>query len=979
MTGQTVCHYKILEKIGSGGMGEVYLAEDTKLHRPVALKFLPRHLTEDKDARQRFEREAQAAAALNHPNIVTIHEIGEHEGQVFIAMEYVEGQTLKELIDVGARRAVPLPLPDIIAIATQIASGLAAAHEKGIVHRDIKPANIFITKNNVVKILDFGLAKLAGGQANLTRTGTTMGTVAYMSPEQALGKKVDQRTDIWSFGVVLYEMLSGQRPFKGDYEQAIIYSILNEKPEPLEKQGAEEPAELGAIIGKCLEKESQARYQQADELLADLRHEKKDQKWIKTEQDGREVAPPKPGKKRLPIIVAGAAAVIIALLFFLLSPFKLRIGPSESIQAKENSLAVMYFENLQDPEDKSRTSQMITALLTTGLSDSPRYMKVVSSQRLFDILKLLGKENLKIIDKTVASEVARRAGVQWMVTGKVLKEEPNIVLVAEISDAATGTIKATQRVNGAPGEDLFAVVDRLSPQVVQALALPEQAQKELGRPVAEMTTRSQDAYHAYIMGLENYYKLFMAAAKKDLEKALEYDPDFAMAYYWLAQINYEGEDYRAAGEYLAQAQKRSLKMTRKEKLYFEALNALIGQKFDQALEKYRKIAVMYPEEKDAYFFLGEIFNDKMLDQAEAIRCLKKAVAIDPNYKRAYNSLAYVYNFAGDFEKSIWALNHYIALAPDEPNAYDTRGDVYAQNGQLDAAIESVKKAVAIKPDFYLAVERLGYLHMFKQEYAEAEKYFKKLVAADNPLTQALGRSDLAFIPMYQGKLRLALKIIDNTIAVDRTDQKFWRELVYLYQCKAKIHEERGELGVAIRELETGFKTNRKVDPGAPVFGSPYYVYLLTRNGQMAEAEALVMEMKKGSEGNVNNLGYCSAAGSIALANNDLKGAQYIFEKGKGYAFYGTNFWARAFLQLGAPDKTVALLEKALSKFSADRIFNAIDSVKAHYVLGMAYEKLGQTAKAFQKYKDFLDVWKDADPGLPEVADARQRLEKLKKL
>ena len=955
-------------------MGEIFLAEDTKLERKVALKFLPPDLNIDAAARLRFEREAKSAAALSHPNIVTVHEIGEHAGQIFIAMEYVEGQTLKELIS-----SCRLPIPQVFEIATQIVCGLAAAHAKGIIHRDVKPQNILVDIEGRVKILDFGLAKLAGGQADLTRTGTTMGTVPYMSPEQALGGIIDQRTDIWSFGVMLYEMLSGQRPFKGDYDQAVIYAILNENPEPLEKQCLQGAEELCALVGRCLEKKVEARYQDAGALLADLRHERKTPYHIKTGQGRRETTSPTRDKKRLLIVAALGIAAIGSLVIILFSPFKARTGPGASVQSGGRSLAVMYFENLQDPGDRNRIAQMITALLTTGLSDSPRYIQVVSSQRLFDILKLLGKEDLKVVDKTVASEVAHQAGVRWMVTGKVLKEEPNIVLISELSDAATGNIIATQRVNGAPGEDLFAVVDKLSPQVVQALALPEQAQKELEIPVANVTSRSLDAYRFYITGLENYYKHFGRAAEKDLKKALEYDPDFAMAYYWLAQINYQGENYRAAGEYLAQALRRSPKMMRREKLYVEALNALIGQKFDRALEKYREITVLYPEEKDAFFFQGEILNDKLLEPAEAIRCLEKAIAIDPNYKNAYNSLAYIYNHIGDPEKSIWALNQYIALAPDEPNPYDTRGDVFAQNGQLVAAIESVKRAVAIKPDFFMAVERLGYLHLYKQEYAQAEKYFEKLVAAEDPLTQALGRTDLALIPMVQGKLHLALEVINNAITVDRMDQKYWRELVFLHFCKATIHEERGELGLAIRELETGFKTNKKVDPEAPIFKRPYYVYLLFRNGRMAEAEAVVREMKKGSEGNVNNLGYCTAAGCIALANNDLKSAQSYFKKGKPVAFFGTYFWARAFLQLGAPDKAVSLLEKALTKFSADRAFNAIGSVKAHYELGMAYEKLGRKDNALREYEEFLDIWKNADPGLPEVGDARQRLERLQNL
>ncbi len=280
MIGRTVSHYRILKKIGSGGMGDVFLAEDTKLERKVALKFLPPELSMDPDAKARFVHEAKAAAALNHPHIVTIFEIGDHQGQVFIAMEYVEGRTLKEMISgsVGANNYSPLPLAPrplplalVIDIATQISTGLTAAHAKGIVHRDIKPANIFVTNDHTVKILDFGIAKLASSKTKLTKTGSTVGTVAYMSPEQAMGREVDQRSDIWSLGVILYEMLAGALPFRGDYEQAVVYSILNEEPEPLAKTRSDIPDPLQRIVRKALAKDLKNRYQAASEMLQDLK------------------------------------------------------------------------------------------------------------------------------------------------------------------------------------------------------------------------------------------------------------------------------------------------------------------------------------------------------------------------------------------------------------------------------------------------------------------------------------------------------------------------------------------------------------------------------------------------------------------------------------------------------------------------------------------------------------------------------------
>ena len=266
MIGKTISHYKIIEKLGEGGMGVVYKAEDTKLERTVALKFLPLQAVAGEEEKARFRHEAQAAAALDHPNICTVHEINEADGQTFIAMAYVEGQSLYDVVAEG-----PVPISDALNHAAQIAEGLQAAHEKDIVHRDIKPANILITEKGQVRITDFGLAKLAG-RTQLTKEGTSMGTIAYMSPEQTQGIEVDQRTDIWALGAVIYEMIMGQQPFRGDYEQAVTYSIMNEDPEPLTGLRTGVPMELERIVSKCLAKDPSDRYQHVDELIVDLRH-----------------------------------------------------------------------------------------------------------------------------------------------------------------------------------------------------------------------------------------------------------------------------------------------------------------------------------------------------------------------------------------------------------------------------------------------------------------------------------------------------------------------------------------------------------------------------------------------------------------------------------------------------------------------------------------------------------------------------------
>jgi serine/threonine protein kinase len=328
MIGQTISHYKILAKLGGGGMGVVYKAEDTKLKRPVALKFLPFDLTRDDDAKERFVHEVQAASALDHPNICTIYEIDEtDDGQLFIAMAYYEGETLKNKVASGQ-----LSVDSVIDIATQIAQGLSRAHEAGITHRDIKPANVMITNRGEVKIVDFGLAKLAG-RTKLTKSGTTMGTVAYMSPEQAQGAEVDHRTDIWSLGVVLYEMLTGQLPFSGEYEMAMMYSIVSTDPKPVRSLRSEVSVGLEQIVNKALAKEPDERYQQINELLADLKSTTQKSESKKTFPAQKLVV----GKRWY--LYAGLAVLILGVI---LAGIFLRPKPAVAI----DSIAVLPLENM---------------------------------------------------------------------------------------------------------------------------------------------------------------------------------------------------------------------------------------------------------------------------------------------------------------------------------------------------------------------------------------------------------------------------------------------------------------------------------------------------------------------------------------------------------------------------------------------------------------------------------------------------------
>ena len=411
--GTMVTHYRIVEKIGAGGMGEVYLAEDTELNRKVALKFLPPHLCQDEDCRARFKREAQAAAKLDHPNIVTVFEVGDHQGRPFFAMQHVEGQSLRD-----HAKTKELEIEQVVNLAIQLCDGLNAAHDKEVVHRDIKPSNVVIDAYGRPKILDFGLAAVRGGE-HLTKTGSTLGTIRYMSPEQVKGKEIDHRSDLFSLGIVLYELIANQSPFSRDNEVATGQAIVNDSPEPLTRYRTNVPEPLQVVVAKLLEKDPNLRYQSAAGVIPDLRQ-------LRRHSDSNATPTiPVRGQRRnwMRVLVPSALAIIVALVL-ILKPWRFEIGPGQEAIAGENRLAIMYFDNLADPEDSQKLGEIATNLLITDLTES-QYLDVVSSQRLYDILKLLGREGEKKIDPDVATEVATKARARWMLQGSILQVEPH--------------------------------------------------------------------------------------------------------------------------------------------------------------------------------------------------------------------------------------------------------------------------------------------------------------------------------------------------------------------------------------------------------------------------------------------------------------------------------------------------------------------------------------------------------------------------
>ncbi|MEN8007592.1 MAG: FlgO family outer membrane protein [Candidatus Krumholzibacteriota bacterium] len=990
MIGKTLAHYEILAKIGQGGMGEVYRALDKKLDREVALKIVPTDMARDPDRLKRFEREAKTVAALKHPNIVTIYSVEEAEGLRFLTMELVEGRTLTNtLLKEG------LPLDRLFDIAIPLVDAVSSAHTKGITHRDLKPDNIMIDGEGRLRVLDFGLAKLQDTQERGdgirtttvsagTEEGKILGTVAYMSPEQAEGKAVDARSDIFSLGTILYEMATGTRPFLGDTSISTIGSILKDEPVSVTELNYSMPRHAGRIIGRCLAKDPGRRYQTAVDLRNDL-----DGLKDEIESGGNllesaagfdpaaDPGPPHRSRAKLWLPVIAVAIVVAVQLIF--QPFKVENTSDRPATAGENTLAVMYFENMVDRADSSRLGEIATNLLITDLSEADN-VKVLSSQRLYDILKLKGKEGAKLIDRETATEVAQHAGARRMLLGSILQTEPHVLITAQLVDVGTGEIEASQRVSGEAGERVFALIDRLSDEVRKDLELPAGSSAATEVSVADATTHNREAYRSYLEGIEYERRYYFEQALEAFKRAAELDSDFAMAHYAVARRSPNSTESRHEIEL---AKKLSSSLGQREKRYINSKYASLHSDIETAIREMELLIEAYPDEKDAYFRLGNLYQSR--DEQRAIEYYRRAVEIDPLFRDAYNQLAYRYQSLNEFDNAIWAITQYINVAPDEPNPYDSRADMYAQNGKLDQAIESYRKALAIDPEFHMSRAGLGHMYLFKRDYEEARKAYQVLVDADNPTWRTDGRAYLAYIPLAQGQWEEATRILHEGIAADQQetgDYQYFGPVLKLYSVAVANCSVTWEEGLAF--TRSGIDLFRRFDPAFP-FGAweATELFWQLKGGQITPAEAdssfAGLRRKVENESPLNLPALDWVGGNIAMEQGRFHDAIESF--GEAVSVTKPWFWYYpllvCYLEVGRIDEAVELAERLL-RWHSDLRAAFLLGVKIHHLAGKVYQAAGQSDKAIEQFELFLMIWKNADPVFPEIDDAKQRLEFLRR-
>ncbi len=699
MIGQKLAHYQIVAKIGSGGMGDVYRARDTKLDRDVALKVLPKAMARDPERRKRFEREAKAVAALKHPNIVTIHSVEEHGETLFITMELVEGKNLSEITPNDG-----LSLGQFFDIAIPLADAIATAHGVGITHRDLKPANILLDHAGRVKVLDFGLAKLfqsdpdkdeTVGKDSDTQPGVVLGTVSYMSPEQAEGKKVDHRSDIFSLGIVFYEMATGQRPFKGDTNLSIMSSILRDTPSSVTDIKRTLPNQLGRILEHCLAKEPNRRFQSA----TDVRNE---MEALKAEVSS-DTAHHKPvslprnrwSAKRVGAVIAGAGIVLLAVIF---GPnlFNGGSGQPPEVPTAEaaNSLAIFPFENLKDPNDPERIGQIMQELLITDLSGLGA-VKVYSSQRLQDIQKQLeGSATDSRTTMELAGTVAERAGAQTMLTGSLSQLGEKWILTCQIVDVDQGTIIRSKRIDGS---DLYTMVDQLTKEFHADLAVGEPEDVASKIPIAQKTSSSLEAYRHYLTGVDYMDNAQFDNAIKELEAAVKIDPKFGQAYYKLGVAKWWHSNVVGAGkkdlEYILS---NSLYASEREKQMTEAMIPLISMQWSEGLPLAEQLTKDYPDEKEAWYALGEASYHLPggARQLESIDAFQRAVALDPDFELPYEHILDVLWFEKRLDEVLALIDERIQKDPENSMWYRRRASFVIDTGTEAEADEAVAQALS---------------------------------------------------------------------------------------------------------------------------------------------------------------------------------------------------------------------------------------------------------------------------------------------
>jgi serine/threonine protein kinase/tetratricopeptide (TPR) repeat protein len=955
MIGSVISHYKILEKLGEGGMGIVYKAHDTKLDRTVALKFLPPQLEINDSNKVRFIQEAKAAAALNHPNVCVIHDIEEYEEQSFIVMEYVDGQTLRKKIETGK-----LNIEETVNIAIQIVGALHEAHTKGIVHRDIKSDNIMITLSGQVKVMDFGLAKLKGS-LKVTKSSSTVGTLAYMAPEQIEGDEIDARSDIFSLGIVLYEMLTGQLPFKGDYEAAVMYAILNEEPEPIEKHLPDISSELLHILNRSLEKDPNNRYQSMNDMLIDFQRLKRDTSRIPGRSNGIHQ------KKK--IIKARSKYVIPVIVLFIIvlavTGYRVFFIESEE-EYKRIPIAVIDFVNeTNEPELNGLSGMLITAL------EQSQRLSVLTRSRMFDILKKLKISDIEKIDESLGRKICREAQVNTLAAASIRKFGELYTIDFKVLNVEENEYIFTSKEQGEGQESIPAMIDNLSDNIRQGLEEKVTDIKEKAKTIAEITSPNLEAYQHYFKGQEFIDKLKFDLAVAEFNKAIKLDPTFALAYYRLAYaIDWEANPKHAFG-YISKAISMLEHIPEKERYLVRAQLARLENGMDAGIVVLEEMEQIYPDEKEMLYNIGD-WSWHIGDFVKAKQYLEKVLRMDPVFIRALQHITWTYRDLGMFEKMFDAAKQYNSVS-DSKESFDLLSDAYIELGKYEEGLQLIERTQELHPERHYLASLTAKFYIFQERYGEAEKELMKLIAGEKPgRVRLLGHIILANFYNYVGKYR------DSMNACDYVADYFWQKndtslTAYWQLLKGyRLFEGWKDFKAGQTEIEKTFAYQNSIDYMLYWTGLTYY-YIIIRKFNVAKKLAKSINI---------NWWYFSVISLIHIQEKECKQAEAVLDTVIHSCPSATRILllyhlAKCQFEQQEYEKSIQTINKMQSIRNIAYGFRALYYTKSYYLLAKNYEQMGDHKKALINYVKFLDMWKNADQDLPELIDAKKRFKNLK--